>query len=445
MNIRIMQLLAPTAVTHQQTPSLAVVNSNTQVTVPTLKGNQTTFSSLFGQAISSTKQTQQTAPIASVKVKDDLKEIAALLDTKSTEEIVTLLDIPHEDGLLMLEVGEEGKAVAIDEMLNLEDLEAALTIDAEQLLQVVQQLLDEDIQAKDVWELLALVDVQAPLLQSQIVSALKGETQVTPTEVKQLLQMLKLAELVGQKTDLTAPQENVLLETKNFLATLQTQVETILGAQELSTKTPGTIPLQGFQQVITQVTQIPNQQATDDVVQQQSSVKQQTDTDATEAVIVNTVQTKLGTFQITLPTTKPAQSEALVKEMQTIINKMQLSNAQGITRLTLKLYPENLGTIRIELVQNDGVLTARLLASTAHGRDLLDSQVHQLKQAFAQQNIQLERLDIAQALQDADRQQRDPNSFNNFFKQQQQEEQEKKRDDEEDTMSFSEYLNNEEV
>ena len=132
--------------------------------------------------------------------------------------------------------------------------------------------------------------------------------------------------------------------------------------------------------------------------------------------------------------------------MQAIINKAQISNAQGITRLTIKLYPENLGAIRIELVQNDGVLTARLLASTAHGRELLDSQAHQLKQAFVQQNIQVDRLDIAQSLQDADRQQRDQSFFSNFFKQQQeQEEQENNHDEEEETMSFSDYLINEEV
>ena len=443
MNVGIKQSLPSTTRISHHKPSLPAIGSNTKLSVSTVKGNQSTFSSLFGQAISSTKQTQQTAPKASAKVEDELTEIDALLNVESTEELLTLLDIPHDDGLLMLQVGEDGKAVAIDEMLDLEDLMAALTIDAEQLLQVVQQLLGEDKQARDVWELLALVDAQAPLLQSQIVSALQGEAQVTPKEAKQLLQVLKLAELVGQKTDLTAPQENALLVTKNFLATMQTQVETILAAQQVTTKTPGTIPLQGFQQVIAQVTHVQNHQATPDVLQQQI---QETDTDATEVVTSNTVQTKLDTFQVMLPTTKPAQSEALVKEMQTIMNKMQLSNAQGITRLTLKLYPENLGTIRIELVQNDGVLTARLLASTAHGRELLDSQVHQLKQAFAQQNIQLERLDIAQALQDADRQQRDSNFFSNFFKQQQeQEEQEKKQDDEDDTLSFNDYLINEEV
>ncbi|UZN00404.1 hypothetical protein OL548_12580 [Lysinibacillus sp. MHQ-1] len=72
---------------------------------------------------------------------------------------------------------------------------------------IVQQLLGEEKEASDVWELLSLVDAQAPILQSLIGTALQGEGQVTPKEATQILQVLKLVQLVGQKSDLTAPQE----------------------------------------------------------------------------------------------------------------------------------------------------------------------------------------------------------------------------------------------
>jgi len=387
--------------------------------------NLSAFGSVFGQIMSASNQTTQPAqPTAT----GEINQLAAVLNAESIEEVLDLLDIPHDDGLLMLQIGEDGKAVAMDEMLNLENLMGALGIDSEQLQKLVQKLLGEDKEAKDVWELLALVDVQAPVLQAQVVTALQGEGQVTPKEATQLLQVLKLAQLVGQKTDLTAPQENLLTNVKSLLTVLQTNVETIQTTPQVTTKTTVTLPLQGFQHVVQQV-----------------QVTKQTDTSANEMVTANTVQTKADTFQVTLPAAKPAQSEALLKEMQAIMNKAQISNVQGITRLTLKLYPENLGTIRIELVQNDGVLTARLLASTAHGRELLDSQAHQLKQAFVQQNIQIERLDIAQSLQDADRQQRDQSFFSNFFKQQQQEEQEQSTEDDDEGKSFNEYLISEEV
>lgn len=403
------------------TKSTTVGNAEGKIGSTPKKENLSNFGSVFGQVLTSSNETTQSSKTTS---SNELADLQALLNADSMEEVLDLLGISHDDGLLMLQFGEDGKAVALDEMLHLENILNALGIDEEQLQKIVQQLLGEEKEASDVWELLTLVDAQAPVLQANISTALQGEGQVTPKEASQLLQVLKLVQLVGQKTDLTASQEDLLTTVKSLLTSLQTQVGTL----QVTTKTTVTLPLLGFQQVVQQV-----------------QVTKQSDTNTNDMLTPQTVQTKPDTFHVTLPTAKPAQSEALLKEMQAIINRAQISNAQGITRLTIKLYPENLGTVRIELVQNDGVLTARLLASTAHGRELLDSQAHQLKQAFAQQNIQVDRLDIAQSLQDADRQQRDQSFFNNFFKQQQDEEQDQKSDDEDEGMSFSDYLISEEV
>ncbi|CAM5186521.1 hypothetical protein UACE39S_02692 [Ureibacillus acetophenoni] len=45
------------------------------------------------------------------------------------------------------------------------------------------------------------------------------------------------------------------------------------------------------------------------------------------------------TVSITLPVEKSAQGEALVKEIQQLMNRSQLSNSQGTMKLLLKLYP----------------------------------------------------------------------------------------------------------
>lgn len=422
MDVAMMQMINKTVPTKTAaTKSTTIGNAEGKIDSTPKKENLSNFGSVFGQVLTSSTQTTQSSKTTS---SNELADLQALLNADSMEEVLDLLGISHDDGLLMLQLGEDGKAVALDEMLHLENILNALGIDEEQLQKIVHQLLGEEKEASDVWELLTLVDAQAPVLQANISTALQGEGQVTPKEATQLLQVLKLAQLVGQKTDLTASQENLLTTVKSLLTSLQTQVGTLQVTTTKTTKTTVTLPLQGFQQV---------------------QMMKQSETTTNDMVTPQTVQTKPDTFHVTLPTAKPAQSEALLKEMQAIINRAQISNAQGITRLTIKLYPENLGTVRIELVQNDGVLTARLLASTAHGRELLDSQAHQLKQAFAQQNIQVDRLDIAQSLQDADRQQRDQSFFNNFFKQQQDEEQDQKSDDEDEGMSFSDYLISEEV
>ena len=90
------------------------------------------------------------------------------------------------------------------------------------------------------------------------------------------------------------------------------------------------------------------------------------------------------------------------------------------------------------------MLTARLLASTALGKELLDTNLNQLKASLGAQNIQMDRIDVAQSLQDAERGNRDQNFLNNFFRQQtEQEKEETDEEDDEEKLSFSELLNEE--
>ena len=149
---------------------------------------------------------------------------------------------------------------------------------------------------------------------------------------------------------------------------------------------------------------------------------------------------------MTLPTEKAAQSEEFIKELQKVMNRVQFGQAGGANRLVLKRFPEQLGTIRIELIKKDGMLTAKLLASTALGKEMLDSNSSQLRQGFAGQNIQLEKLEITQALQESTRQEKNQD-FQQSFKQQQEEQdqQENSNDQSEEQFSFEDYLQEMEV
>lgn len=100
---------------------------------------------------------------------------------------------------------------------------------------------------------------------------------------------------------------------------------------------------------------------------------------------------------------KPVTPEQLIRQFQSILAKSQLVKADGMQKLFIKLHPEHLGALRIELMQRNGMMVARILTSTALARDMLDSQLHSLKQAFANQNIQVERLEISQQLSQQER------------------------------------------
>jgi len=290
---------------------------------------------------------------------------------------------------------------------------------AEQLQQMIQQLTDGEVQITDIWSLLE----QAPEILAHVMATLNGEANaVTPKDAGQVVSVLKLATLLGQKTDTVYSQEVKLADAKTALQALVGQLQ-----QLTQTEQPKAQVVSSFAKVMEQSTQAqPKSEGSSNESQAISTQTQQ-----------NTTPTR--TVTVALPMERSQQSEALVKEIQNLLNRSQLANNGGTIKLMLKLFPENLGQIRIEIMQQDGVMQARLLATTAVGKELLDSNLNQLKNAFVAHNIQMDRIDVAQSLQNTDQQLRDQGFFNQFFRQQ-QEELEEETKDEEESVSFEDLL-----
>lgn len=413
MNIGLTQLTAtmkPATKNSVQAANMHTLNK--------LQSKSESFKDFFQKTVKSNETYSTAGPSRNESI--DSGDLEELVNAKSVEEVLDLLGIEHDEGLLMVQLGEQGQAFALDELMNmnLDDLLALLNSNSQQFLNVIQQLLNDDIgNINNVWDLINLINKQAPELINQMATALQGEHKVTPKEAEQFLQFLKLIQAVGKNSDLLSDQQLQLSKLNELL-------QNILKEVQVTTKTT-TSTQQGFRQVVQQVVQ--QTETTDSQNQSNTSVQTSTTT---------------RTVSITLPPEKPAQSQALAKEIQSLLNRSQFSNSQGTMKLLLKLYPENLGSIRIELIQKDGILSARLLASTSLGKEMLDSQINQLKTAFAQQNIQMDRIDIAQSLQESDM--RDQNLFSNLFKQQSEEQEANKEEGtDEESMSFSDYLEQE--
>jgi flagellar hook-length control protein FliK len=93
---------------------------------------------------------------------------------------------------------------------------------------------------------------------------------------------------------------------------------------------------------------------------------------------------------------KPVSAEQLLKQFEAILSKSQFLNSGGSQKLFIKLFPEHLGSIRVELFQKDQTIVAKIFTSTGTAKDALESQLSGLKQAFAGQNIAVERIEILQ-------------------------------------------------
>lgn len=100
---------------------------------------------------------------------------------------------------------------------------------------------------------------------------------------------------------------------------------------------------------------------------------------------------------LTLSTgTKQVQTEQLIKQFESILARSQFSNVNGVQRLFLQLNPGHLGSLRIEIIQQDTVMVAKIVTSTQAAKEAIEGQLSQLKQAFNTQNIQVERVEISQ-------------------------------------------------
>ena len=414
MDIALLQTAQTRINTAKQSQSMQTSSSN-------YAEKSNSFDEVFNDTMSGAntpvEQQKQVATNDSKEItaEEAVTEVSEVVEATTLEEVFAVLEIEHDEAMLFAEI--EGQLIPVEEMMNLEDLTAALGMTEEELQSIIQQLLGEEMPLNDVWAVLE----QTPALLAQITAVLQGESNVvTPKEATKVIEFLKLAEALSVKTDTVYQQQYQLNQTKDLLQSFASQFQSATQQETAKTTT--------IQQVVQQLTQ--------------TTVKQEADTTQVNSnqQQATTVTTK--TVTVTLPAQSSSQSEALVKEIQSLLNRSQLSNNQGTMRLVLKLFPENLGQIRIELMQKDGVLQARLLATTAVGKELLDSNLNQLKSAFVAQNIQMERIDVAQSLQDAERNNRDQNFLNNFFRQQ-QEEQEENKDGEDEQQSFSEFLTEE--
>ena len=139
----------------------------------------------------------------------------------------------------LLYIGEGEEPVAIDEMLNLADLTEALGMTEEQLTAIVEKLLGEEQQEiTDVWSMIE----QAPAILAEIIAVLQGTQQnatkdVQPEELQKVIQLLKLAELLGSKTDTVYTQETQLSQLRDSLTSSLTQVQqTVVTVQQEAPK-----------------------------------------------------------------------------------------------------------------------------------------------------------------------------------------------------------------
>ena len=73
------------------------------------------------------------------------------------------------------------------------------------------------------------------------------------------------------------------------------------------------------------------------------------------------------------------------------------------TSMELQLHPASLGTVNLNIVSQNGVVTAQLLVQTESVKEALKAQMIQLQETFDEQGTKVEAVEVAVASYDLDR------------------------------------------
>ncbi|WP_158233770.1 flagellar hook-length control protein FliK [Sporosarcina sp. P3] len=411
------------------------------------------FGSIFQSLMSATaipakQQTQGidqelTKVLGDVLNADSLEELKGLLEElKQSDKSPTIAQILKDTGMIQstsVKFNEDVKGELVDlsdldKLPSLQQLAHLISEKPDRLIESITNVLEDAGMTKEQLDQIAatgdiwfVLDVLQELPTEKVQDAIQN---ITPKESVELTALLKSIELVAPKMDLYTKQVDLVKTIQPILSQIASQLEQKTIHPEV--KQLVHIP-KAMQQVIRFTTE---QSAADTKQQDQQSKPGETATPVTTASPTETRPV----FQMSATEkAKESRSEALMREFQAVLNRANFGQTNGMNRISIKLYPEHLGQVRIELLEVNGVMTARILASTAMAREMLDSQMHQLRHAFNQQNLQVDRIDLSQTLQDPSKSDREQ-AFNKQNQQQKEQATDHNETQEEQQQTFQEFM-----
>lgn len=138
-----------------------------------------------------------------------------------------------------------------------------------------------------------------------------------------------------------------------------------------------------------------------------------------------------------------AQPKNVEEQFAKLLANSTITKVGDMQKLAIRLAPDHLGSIRIEITQNEGNMIARIITTTAEAKETLEKQLTSLKHGFAAQNLQVDKLDIVVSSQPQEKLQKEQQQQQ---EQQQSQSQRNKKDADEDenkrkTSFFEELLN----
>lgn len=109
---------------------------------------------------------------------------------------------------------------------------------------------------------------------------------------------------------------------------------------------------------------------------------------------VQTLQTNATQAMQTVEAPQSYFGEDTLRIMDQITDYMKGQVTDGVSELEMQLHPESLGNLHIKLTAKEGVLTAQFTAQNDIVKNVLESQMVQLKENFKEQGVTVEAIEV---------------------------------------------------
>src|SRR5690625_3152373 len=139
--------------------------------------------------------------------------------------------------------------------------------------------------------------------------------------------------------------------------------------------------------------------------------------------------------------------QQLMEQFQRVIKESRFSApSNGASQLSLTLRPDNLGEMMVRLTHVNGEMTVKIIVSSEATKEMLQSNIHQLKNMFSPQQVIIEKQELnAQQSQEANEAQQEQPMEEQEQNQQDQSKQDEKSSEDDFETRFHELLMNEKV
>ena len=371
--------------------------------------SRTGFGSLFFSLTGTAKPQAESLPASADEEK--IEQLTKLMEFLKVSEITEL-----ENGSELLEKisfqTESGIIEVISEQLNLSQ---------EELVQMLEGFIDQVLPGVTLEDVYSKEDIGDGSKIQLLISAILNFDQkegiiLQGKDFSGVLKVLKLYDILSAKKDFFSSKINL----KEFLNYVQVKIDGLINSTSVD---KGSIIQKVFAPLANELNSAKPQNNSANENSGQAAIK-----------IINRPETALQGFIQVQSFSKPEQMsllnpqgrtvspDQLMHQFENILSKSSFLKTGGTQKLFIKLNPDHLGALRIEIIQKDSAMIARILTSTGSAKEILDSHINGLKQAFSSQNIQIERIEISQQMTQQDR------SFNRDPQQQEQKHQQNKNE-----------------